>query len=134
VDLLLRHRGRPIAATSDLQLHRVGRWRAQLRRARTGRNRALRRDGAARKPIGIRRIRRRDRRHGRAYPVWTDSRHLRTLTDHITHGETKSAVEQMYQATSIAPEDVAEVIAFAVSRPRSVSLNEILVRPTGQAQ
>jgi NADP-dependent 3-hydroxy acid dehydrogenase YdfG len=28
---------------------------------------------------------------------------------------------------------VAEVIAFAVSRPRSVSLNEILVRPTGQA-
>jgi hypothetical protein len=72
--------------------------------------------------------------HGRAYPVWTDSWHLRTLTDHITHGETKSAVEQMYQATSIAPEDVAEVIAFAVSRPRSVSLNEILVRPTGQAQ
>jgi NADP-dependent 3-hydroxy acid dehydrogenase YdfG len=30
-------------------------------------------------------------------------------------------------------EDVAEVIAFAVSRPRSVSLNEIVVRRTGQA-
>jgi NADP-dependent 3-hydroxy acid dehydrogenase YdfG len=55
------------------------------------------------------------------------------LTEHITHGETKSAVEQMYQATSMAPEDIAEIIAFAVSRPRSVSLNEILVRPTGQA-
>ena len=55
------------------------------------------------------------------------------LTDHITHGETKSAVEQMYQATSIAAQDIAEIIAFAVSRPRSVSLNEILVRPTGQA-
>jgi NADP-dependent 3-hydroxy acid dehydrogenase YdfG len=55
------------------------------------------------------------------------------LTEHITHGETKSAVEQMYQATSIAPEDIAEIIAFAVSRPRSVSLNEILVRPTAQA-
>jgi NADP-dependent 3-hydroxy acid dehydrogenase YdfG len=54
------------------------------------------------------------------------------LTEHITHGETKSAVEQMYQATSIAPEDIAEIIAFAVARPRSVSLNEILVRPTGQ--
>jgi NADP-dependent 3-hydroxy acid dehydrogenase YdfG len=54
------------------------------------------------------------------------------LTEHITHGETKSAVEQMYQATSIAPEDIAEIIAFAVSRPRSVSLNEILVRPTAQ--
>jgi NADP-dependent 3-hydroxy acid dehydrogenase YdfG len=54
------------------------------------------------------------------------------LTDHITHGETKSAVEQMYQATSIAAEDIAEIIAFALSRPRSVSLNEILVRPTAQ--
>jgi NADP-dependent 3-hydroxy acid dehydrogenase YdfG len=54
------------------------------------------------------------------------------LTEHITHGETKSAVEQMYQATSIAPEDIAEIIAFAVSRPRRVSLNEILVRPTAQ--
>jgi NADP-dependent 3-hydroxy acid dehydrogenase YdfG len=55
------------------------------------------------------------------------------LTDHITHGETKSAVEQMYQATSIAPQEIADIIAFAVSRPRSVSLNEILVRPTAQA-
>jgi NADP-dependent 3-hydroxy acid dehydrogenase YdfG len=54
------------------------------------------------------------------------------LPDHITHGETKSAVEEMYEATSIAPEDIAEIIAFAVSRPRSVSLNEVLVRPTGQ--
>ena len=54
------------------------------------------------------------------------------LPDHITHGETKSAVEQMYEATAIAAEDIAEIIAFAVSRPRSVSLNEILVRPTAQ--
>jgi NADP-dependent 3-hydroxy acid dehydrogenase YdfG len=38
----------------------------------------------------------------------------------------------MYQANSIAPEQVAEIIAFAVSRPRGVSINEILVRPTGQ--
>ena len=54
------------------------------------------------------------------------------LTDHITHGETKSAVQEMYEATSIAPEDIAEIITFAVSRPRTVSLNEILVRPTAQ--
>jgi NADP-dependent 3-hydroxy acid dehydrogenase YdfG len=54
------------------------------------------------------------------------------LPEHITHGETRSAVEQMYQATSISAEDIAEIIAFAVSRPRSVSLNEILVRPTAQ--
>jgi NADP-dependent 3-hydroxy acid dehydrogenase YdfG len=55
------------------------------------------------------------------------------LTDHITDEKAKTAAEQMYEANSIAPEDVAEIIAFAVSRPRSVSLNEILVRPTGQA-
>jgi NADP-dependent 3-hydroxy acid dehydrogenase YdfG len=55
------------------------------------------------------------------------------LTDHITHPETKAAAEQMYAATSISAEDIAEIIAFAVSRPRSVSLSEILVRPTGQA-
>ena len=55
------------------------------------------------------------------------------LTDHITHTETKAAAEQMYAQTAIAAQDVAEIIAFAVSRPRGVSLNEILVRPTGQA-
>jgi NADP-dependent 3-hydroxy acid dehydrogenase YdfG len=55
------------------------------------------------------------------------------LTDHITHPDTKAAAVQMYEASAIAPQDIAEIIAFAVSRPRSVSLNEILVRPTAQA-
>ena len=55
------------------------------------------------------------------------------LVDHITHGETKQAIEQFYEATSITADDIAQIIAFAVSRPRSVSLNEILVRPTAQA-
>ena len=55
------------------------------------------------------------------------------LTDHITHRETKAAAEQMYEATAIAPQDIAEIIAFALSRPRTISLNEILVRPTRQA-
>lgn len=54
------------------------------------------------------------------------------LTDHITHAETKAAAEQMYEATAISANDIAEIIAFAASRPRSVSLNEILVRPTAQ--
>ena len=30
--------------------------------------------------------------------------------------------------------DIAEAIAFIVSRPRHVAVNEILVRPTEQAQ
>jgi NADP-dependent 3-hydroxy acid dehydrogenase YdfG len=55
------------------------------------------------------------------------------LPDHITHGETKQAVQQGYAQLSITAEDIAEIIAFAVTRPRSVSLNEILVRPTAQA-
>jgi NADP-dependent 3-hydroxy acid dehydrogenase YdfG len=55
------------------------------------------------------------------------------LTDHITHADTKQAVEQMYEEMSITAEDVAEVVAFAVGRPRRMTLNEILIRPTGQS-
>jgi NADP-dependent 3-hydroxy acid dehydrogenase YdfG len=33
----------------------------------------------------------------------------------------------------LQPEDIAEAILYAVSRPRHVCLNELLVRPTGQA-
>lgn len=55
------------------------------------------------------------------------------LTDHITHPQTKQAAEQMYERESISAVDIAEVIAFALSRPRGVSLNEILIRPTGQS-
>ena len=54
------------------------------------------------------------------------------LTDHITHGETKEGIERFYAATAIPADDIAEIIAFAVSRPHGVSLNEILIRPTGQ--
>ena len=56
------------------------------------------------------------------------------LTDHITHAETKRAAEQMYEELAITAEDVAEIVAFAVRRPRRVCLNEILVRPTAQAR
>jgi NADP-dependent 3-hydroxy acid dehydrogenase YdfG len=55
------------------------------------------------------------------------------LVGHITHGETKQGVEQFYQATAITADDIAQIIVFAVSQPRSVSLNEILVRPTTQS-
>jgi NADP-dependent 3-hydroxy acid dehydrogenase YdfG len=34
---------------------------------------------------------------------------------------------------AIPTHDIADVIAFAVSRPQRVTLNEILVRPTVQA-
>lgn len=54
------------------------------------------------------------------------------LTDHITHAETKRGAEKMYEQMAITPKDIAEIIAFAVTRPKSVSMNEILVRPTVQ--
>ena len=38
----------------------------------------------------------------------------------------------MSASTHIAPSDIADVIAFAASRPRRVALNEILVRTTAQ--
>ncbi len=54
------------------------------------------------------------------------------LTDHITHAETRRATQQFVKDLAITPEDIAEVIAFAVTRPRRMTLNEILVRPTAQ--
>jgi NADP-dependent 3-hydroxy acid dehydrogenase YdfG len=56
------------------------------------------------------------------------------LTDHITDSSVKEATEKFYGEVAITAADIAEIIAFAVSRPRRVNLNEILVRPTGQAR
>jgi NADP-dependent 3-hydroxy acid dehydrogenase YdfG len=55
------------------------------------------------------------------------------LPAHITHAETKQGTEQFYEQLAISADDIAQIIAFAVNRPRSVSLNEILVRPTAQS-
>jgi NADP-dependent 3-hydroxy acid dehydrogenase YdfG len=55
------------------------------------------------------------------------------LTGHITHPDTKQAAGQMYKELAITADDIAEVIAFAVTRPRRMTLNEILVRPTAQS-
>jgi NADP-dependent 3-hydroxy acid dehydrogenase YdfG len=54
------------------------------------------------------------------------------LSDHITHADSKRAAKD-YLNVALPPKDIADVIAFAVSRPRRVALNEILVRPTVQA-
>jgi NADP-dependent 3-hydroxy acid dehydrogenase YdfG len=54
------------------------------------------------------------------------------LSDHITHAESKQAAKE-YLDVALPPHDIAEVIAFAVTRPQRMTLNEILVRPTVQA-
>ncbi len=55
------------------------------------------------------------------------------LTDHITHTDAKQQAEQMYERMAITAQDIAEVVAFAISRPQRMTLNEILIRPTAQA-
>ncbi len=55
------------------------------------------------------------------------------LTDHITDPAVKDTTEQFYEQLAIQPSDVADVIAFAVTRPRRMTLNEILLRPTAQS-
>ncbi len=54
------------------------------------------------------------------------------LTDHITDAATKRATQEFVKPIAITAEDIAEVIAFAVGRPRRMTLNEILIRPTAQ--
>jgi NADP-dependent 3-hydroxy acid dehydrogenase YdfG len=54
------------------------------------------------------------------------------LTNHITDPAARQGAEQLYAQLAITAEDVAGVIAFAVTRPRRMTLNEILLRPTAQ--
>ncbi len=56
------------------------------------------------------------------------------LTGHITDPAVREASEKFYDEVAITADDIAEIIAFAVSRPRRVNLNEILVRPTAQSR
>jgi NADP-dependent 3-hydroxy acid dehydrogenase YdfG len=55
------------------------------------------------------------------------------LVNHITDEQVKQSTSRFYDETAISAHDIAEIITFAVTRPRNVSINEILVRPTAQA-
>ena len=52
---------------------------------------------------------------------------------HITHPGSRKTAEEPTAEIGIPAHDIADVIAFAISRPQRVTLNEILVRPTTQA-
>ncbi len=54
------------------------------------------------------------------------------LPTHITHEATRQGAEQLYSHVEVTAEDIAEVIAFALSRPRRLAIHEILLRPAGQ--
>jgi NADP-dependent 3-hydroxy acid dehydrogenase YdfG len=53
------------------------------------------------------------------------------LTDHITDEEVREGLKQR-NIEPLRSEDVANAIAYAVSQPQRVSVNEILIRPTQQ--
>jgi len=55
------------------------------------------------------------------------------LPTHITHEQTNTSVNEMYAEATVTADDVAEVIAFTLSRPRHLAINEILLRPATQA-
>jgi NADP-dependent 3-hydroxy acid dehydrogenase YdfG len=55
------------------------------------------------------------------------------LPGHITHEETKQVAEQLYSQVTVTAEDIAEVIAFVVNRPKHLAIHEVLLRPAGQA-
>ena len=54
------------------------------------------------------------------------------LPNHITHEETRQGVQQLYGQAEVTADDIAEVIAFILSRPRRLAINEVLLRPAGQ--
>jgi NADP-dependent 3-hydroxy acid dehydrogenase YdfG len=54
------------------------------------------------------------------------------LTDHIRDGVREQVRSRFTDIKSLEGTDVADAIAYAVTRPAHVSLNEILIRPTEQ--
>jgi NADP-dependent 3-hydroxy acid dehydrogenase YdfG len=55
------------------------------------------------------------------------------LPDHITDEEAKEGISALYQTDILQPEDIAAAIAYCAVQPERVSVNEILIRPTEQA-
>jgi NADP-dependent 3-hydroxy acid dehydrogenase YdfG len=55
------------------------------------------------------------------------------LSDHITHEDSQKSARDYRDNVAMPAQDIADVVAFALSRPKRITLNEILVRPTIQA-
>ena len=53
------------------------------------------------------------------------------LADTITHGETRTMVDQL-RALAIPAQAIADAIGFAIEQPHDIDVNEIVVRPTAQ--
>jgi NADP-dependent 3-hydroxy acid dehydrogenase YdfG len=54
------------------------------------------------------------------------------LLEHITDAGVRQANEDYVGAVGISPDSFARVVAFAISQPEDVDINEIIFRPTSQ--
>jgi NADP-dependent 3-hydroxy acid dehydrogenase YdfG len=54
------------------------------------------------------------------------------LLEHITDEDVRQANEEYVGAVGISPDSFARVVAFAISQPEDVDINEIIFRPTSQ--
>jgi NADP-dependent 3-hydroxy acid dehydrogenase YdfG len=54
------------------------------------------------------------------------------LSDHIRDGIREQVRERFTEMTMLESSDIADAIAYAVTRPWHVCLNEVLIRPTEQ--
>ena len=54
------------------------------------------------------------------------------LTDHIRSGIREDVQARFGDIESLAAADIADAIAYIVSRPRHIAINELLIRPTEQ--
>jgi NADP-dependent 3-hydroxy acid dehydrogenase YdfG len=54
------------------------------------------------------------------------------LTDHLRDGVREQTLERLSGMHKLEATDIADAIAFSVTRPWHVCLNEILIRPTEQ--
>lgn len=54
------------------------------------------------------------------------------LLDHITEADIQQANQEYVGAVGISPDSFARVVAFAISQPEDVDINEIIFRPTSQ--
>jgi NADP-dependent 3-hydroxy acid dehydrogenase YdfG len=54
------------------------------------------------------------------------------LSDHITDEDARGSLGGLLNLEILQAEDIANAVAYAVTQPERVSVNEILIRPTQQ--
>ena len=54
------------------------------------------------------------------------------LREHTTDPDVKAMIQTAYDSLAIPAQDVGETIAFMLSRPKRMTINELMLRPTAQ--